>query len=330
MSVAHYLLSHSIPFLQADSDSALLSIIVIRSALCFDSGLRLLIFGNLSHFDPAHSPLGCSGLINTCVQNSLLTLGVAQQMRSLAIHAPFYHVPGVTARVYHLSNQIVVRYVLCLGGSSDWRLSLRRMSRAFITLVSIGILMGQITIVLYANGWLGPLLVLHLVLHKDSLARSQISFVLVEKRRIVLVCRHTILLYVLVLRRGWRLESVCNQLQWIVVWSVMHADLILDKFSPLSIEFLLALWTAWIGVYFSILVVQLLISQVAFIQTHQMCHDSLLIAQHWSLVLAWLLLLDQVWLVLVLFARPKSQILIFKWIGGSSLHWRILILLLGH
>ncbi len=251
-------------------------------------------------------------------------------MRRLAIQRPFNHVSGVATGVYRISNQVVVCNILSLGGSPYWRFSLRRMSCTFITFVSIGILMGQITIVLHANGWLGSLLVLHLVLHENSLARSQVSFVFVEKWRIVLVCGHTILLYVLVLRRGWRLESICDQLQWIVVWSLMHADLILDQFSPLTIEFLLALWTARIGVYFSILVVQLLISQVALVQTHQVCHDSLLIAQHRSMVLAWLCLLDQVWLVLVLFARPKSQILIFKWISGSSLHWRILILLLGH
>ena len=159
-------------------------------------------------------------------------------MCGLAIQSSFHHVPGVSAWVYHISNQIVVRYVLRLGGSTDWRFSLRRMSCTFITLVCIGILMGQITIVLHANGWLCSLLVLHLVLHEDSLARPQIAFVFVEKRRIVLVCWHTILLYVLMLRRGWGLESVCDQLQWVVVWSFMHADLILDKFSSLAIEFL--------------------------------------------------------------------------------------------
>ena len=84
---------------------------------------------------------------------------------------------------------------------------------------------------------------------------------------------------------------------------------------PLIVEFLLALWTAWV-INRSGLRVNRRGGDITFFETHEVGHDAMLIvAQHRPDFLGLIcasILTYQIGLVFVLFLRPKCQVGIFK------------------
>ena len=118
------MLANSIPFLKADSDPTLLSFIsVITHSLSSDVICLwlLTVFGHLSHFDSPDSPTlmitGC--LINAFIQDSLLTLSIAQQVGHVSIIAIIGsildHGARVSTRIYGIApyHICIIHHVLC-------------------------------------------------------------------------------------------------------------------------------------------------------------------------------------------------------------------------
>ena len=160
--------------------------------------------------------------------------------------------------------EVIIGSVLCFRGCPSRCLSFGRVACAFVTFFSV---VGQVAIVLDSYGWLCSLLVLHLVLHKDSFA-LMIGFVttfIVEERCFHAFGRHSSVLDVLILRCWWGYETTCHELKRAIVRSLMHADLVLYDISPLPFEFLLTLRTARIRKHLSVLMIELLICKIALI-----------------------------------------------------------------
>lgn len=162
------------------------------------------------------------------------------------------------------SDEVIIGSVLGFRGCPSWRFSFGRVACTFVTFFSV---VGQVTIVLDSYGRLCSLLVLHLILHKDSFALmiGFVTTIIVEERCFHAFGRHSSVLDVLILRCWWGLETVCHELKRAIVRSLMHADLVLYDISPLPFEFLLTLRTARIRKHLSVLMIELLICKIALI-----------------------------------------------------------------
>ena len=103
--------------------------------------------------------------------------------------------------------------------------------------------MRHVSILLHANSGLRPLL-MHLVLHEDSLGRACLGIAIIEE--LVPVSVHPIL-QVLLLGCGGRLHSICHHLHRIVVGSLLMTHLVDQDVSivgALTLVFLLTMGTA--------------------------------------------------------------------------------------
>jgi len=89
------------------------------------------------------------------------------------------------------SDEVIIGSVLGFGGCPSRCLSFGRVARALVTLFSV---LGHVPIVLDSYGGLCSLLVLHLVLHKDSFALMVgfVAFVVEERCFHAAFGRHSI------------------------------------------------------------------------------------------------------------------------------------------